>query len=127
MKTPAGVVVTPDPARRPVPTPQVRPTRFVVSAVPARQPRGSGQCAITVEERSPGWWAVCRDGRCLNHAGGWEIEPAPTRRTELWLRWHRFADLHTAVQSTVHALPNSPQAGPVSQERFAHAGHGSWS
>jgi DNA-binding XRE family transcriptional regulator len=78
----------------------------MVSAVPARQLGDSGQRAITVEERSPGWWAVCQDGRCLNHDGGWEIEPAPPRRTQLWLRWHRFANLHTAVQAAVHALPS---------------------
>jgi DNA-binding XRE family transcriptional regulator len=87
-------------------TPEVRPTRFMVSAGPARQLGGSGQQAIAVEERSPGWWAVCQDGRCLNHDGGWEIEPAPPRRTQLWLRWHRFAELHTAVRAAVHALPS---------------------
>jgi len=74
--------------------------------VPARQLGGSDQRAITVEERSPGWWAVCQAGRCLNHDGGWEIEPAPPRRTQLWLRWHRFAELHTAVRAAVHALPS---------------------
>jgi len=78
----------------------------MVSAVPTGQLGGRGQRAVTVEERSPGWWAVCQDGRCLNHDGGWEIEPAPPRRTQLWLRWHRFVDLHTAVQAAVHALPS---------------------
>lgn len=106
MKTPRW---PPGPPRQPVPTPAVRPTRFVVSTGSAWQWHSSSQCAITVEERSPGWWAVCRhDGRFLNLAGGWEPEPVPTRRTELWLRWHRF-DLHTAMRLAVNALPSLAQ------------------
>jgi len=100
MKIPAGVVVAPAPLRRPVPASAVRPTRYLVWQLCSR-----GPCVMIVEERSPGWWAVCRDGRCLNHAGVWEIEPAPSQRTYSWLRGHRYADCDTALQSAVLALP----------------------
>lgn len=59
---------------------------------------------ITVEQRSPARWAVCRMRNCLGADGEWDWEPSPSNREDGWLESHRF-DLDTALRLAREAAP----------------------
>lgn len=70
---------------------------------------------LTVEQRSPGRWAVCRMRDCLGADGRWDFEPSPSNREDDWLEAHRF-DLDTALRLAHRAAPDVVVNGVTARE-----------
>lgn len=86
------------------PEPRVEVTQYAVSMFPAES-INSLAWDLTVEQRAPGQWAVCRMRQCLTADGTWDYEPLPSSRTDEWKAAHRF-DLDTALRLAREAAPH---------------------
>ena len=81
--------------------PTVRVTRYDVSAYPDPESINAHVYTITVEERSPGQWAVCWMSDCYDIDGEGCYETIPSERTDEWKARYRH-DLDTALAIAKH-------------------------
>ncbi len=78
-----------------IPEPTVRVTRYEVSCLP-QDNINADLFTLTVEERSPGRWAVLRSGFCYDVDGNREYESIPSGRADEFKARFRF-DLDVAL------------------------------
>lgn len=71
------------------PEAHVRATEYTVSCLPASDVNAY-LFTLTVEERSEGRWAVCRNSSCYDREGRREHERIPSERRAEWLARFRF-------------------------------------
>ena len=89
--------------RERVAEPRVEVTQYTVTVFP-EDSINRHVYDITVEQRAPGRWAVCRMRECLDASGEWDWEPIPSERDDGWKALHRF-DLDTALRLAREAAP----------------------
>jgi hypothetical protein len=85
------------------PEPTVRVTRYEVSCLPQNNVNAD-LFTLSVEERSPGRWAVLRGGMCYDADGVREFESMSTGRTDEFIARFRF-DLDTALELAKRIAP----------------------
>ena len=90
--------------------PVVRVTKYTVSCFPEGDSEASSW-DVTVEERGPGRWAVCRWGnRVYGRRGQERFEPSPSNRSEAFKRAYRF-DLDEALDIAKRIAPKIVVSG----------------
>lgn len=94
--TPIPEPASPVASGTPAPEVHVRATKYVVSCLPDGNP-DEDVWGLTVEERSPGRWAVLSRGFCFDVNGDREYEANVTGRTAEFRVRFRF-DFETAMR-----------------------------
>jgi hypothetical protein len=103
-----------------VPSPVARVTRYEVSCLPQTDPNAD-LFTLTVEERSPGRWAVLRGRMCYDADGVREFESMTTGRTDEFIARFRF-DLDTALELAAKLAPTLTVNGHTVADALARAG-----
>ncbi|GHD70389.1 hypothetical protein GCM10010317_077620 [Streptomyces mirabilis] len=100
-----------------MPTPYVRPTRYIVNLLPDTAAEAH-VFEITVEWRGADRWAVLRNGWCLDSNGKWDYEMRTSEREDDWISWHRF-DLDTAIRLAKEVAPGVTVNGRTAADALA--------
>jgi hypothetical protein len=103
-----------------VPSPVARVTRYEVSCLPQADPNAD-LFTLTVEERSPGRWAVLQRGFCFDLDGVREYESIPSERAAEFRARFRF-DLDTALELAAKIAPTITVNGHTVADALARAG-----